>query len=403
MFALLSMATASTLHHGASVTETTKLGTLIRDIDTSVIGVVCTADDADAITFPLDTPTLITRVNSVLGKAGKTGTLYTTLKAISDQCSPKVVVVRVAEAKEPAPGGDATAQTQDQLVIGGVSTDGRYTGLYALLTADVHTGVHPRLLAVPGLDSEAVAAQLAVFAEKLRAFAYIGAHGQKTIAEVKTYRETFSQRELMIIYPDFIAYNTQSGENETVPATAYALGLRAKIDAEQGWHKSLSNVPLDGVLGISADIWWSLQGKDTDANDLNSNNVTTLIKRDGFRFWGNRTCDAETYFFEVYTRTAQILADMIVEAHFAYIDKTLTPSLVKDIVDGIKRKGDQLVTAGRLLGFDCWYDPADNPKENLRDGKAHIRYKYTPVPPLENLELTQTFTDEYFAVFNQLG
>ncbi|MXS91560.1 phage tail protein, partial [Serratia marcescens] len=77
------MATASAFHHGASVNETTELGTLIRDIDTSVIGVVCTADDADAATFPLDTPTLITRVNSVLGKAGKTGTLYNTLKAIS--------------------------------------------------------------------------------------------------------------------------------------------------------------------------------------------------------------------------------------------------------------------------------------------------------------------------------
>ncbi len=85
------------------------------------------------------------------------------------------------------------------------------------------------------------------------------------------------------------------------------------------------------------------------------------------------------------------------------IDKTLTPSLVKDIVDGINRKGTQLVTHGRLLGFQCWYDPPDNPKENLRDGKSHIRYKYTPVPPLENLTLTQEFTDEYFAVFDQLG
>lgn len=390
-------------HHGVSVTETTTLSMLIRDIETSVIGVVCTADDADPAAFPLDTPTLITRVNDVLGKAGKTGTLYTTLKAIADQCSPKIIVIRVADASRLTPvDGKATA-TQDQLVIGGVNAEGRYTGLYALLTAGVKTDVHPRLLAVPGLDTPAVSAQLAVFAEKLRAFAYISAHGQKTLEGVKTYRKTFSQRELMIIYPDFIAYNAQSGKNETVPATAYALGLRAKLDAEQGWHKSLSNVALDGVLGISADIWWSLQGKDTDASDLNAHHVTTLIKREGFRFWGNRTCDADVYVFEPYTRTAQILADMIAEAHFSYMDKTLTPSLVKDVVDGINRKGMQLVTAGRLLGFSCWYDPADNPKETLREGQAHIRYKYTPVPPLESLGLIQAFTDEYFAVFNQLG
>ncbi|WP_237386150.1 phage tail sheath subtilisin-like domain-containing protein [Xenorhabdus sp. Sc-CR9] len=388
-------------HHGVSVRETTQLSTLIRDLDTSVIGVVCTADDADAEAFPLDTPVLVTRINRVIGKAGKTGTLYTTLKAISDQCSPKVIVIRVADAANLADGD--TKLTQDQLIIGGVNEQGRYTGLYALLAAESNIGEHPRILAVPQLDTQPVALQLAIFAEKLRAFAYISAYGCRTLAAVKKYRENFSQREVMIIYPDFITYNSQSGQNETVPATAFALGLRARIDADQGWHKSLSNVPVNGVLGISADIYWTLQGTDTDADDLNSKGVTTLIKRDGFRFWGNRTCDAETYFFEVYTRTAQILADMIAEAHFSYIDKTLTPSLVKDVVDGINRKGAQLVTEGKLLGFDCWYDPADNPKENLRDGTALIRYKYTPVPPLENLQLVQTFTDEYFAVFDQLG
>lgn len=88
-----------TYHHGVEVKETTKLTTLIRDINTSVIGVVCTGDDADAEQFPLDTPVLITSIRSVLGKAGKTGTLYKTLKAISDQCSPKVIVISVRQTQ----------------------------------------------------------------------------------------------------------------------------------------------------------------------------------------------------------------------------------------------------------------------------------------------------------------
>jgi len=387
-------------HHGVGVKETTDLSTMIRDIDTAVIGVVCTADDADAVTFPLNTPVLLTRVRDYLGKAGKSGTLYTTLKAISDQASPKTVVVRVADASQVIPAEGETAPTQDQLVIGGVGADGRYTGMFALLTAEPRVGEHPRVLAVPGLDTKVVALQLAVIAEKLRAFAYVGAHECKTIAEAKAWREDFSEREIMVIYPDFIAYNSLTAANETVPAAAYAIGLRAKIDAEQGWHKVLSNVPVSNVLGISADVYWTLQGEDTDADDLNSKGITTLIKRDGFRFWGSRTCDEETYFFESYTRTAQILADTIAEAHFPYVDKPLTPSLIQDIVDGINRKGAALVTANRLLGFSCWFDFAgDYTTEALRDGKATIRYKYTPVPPLEDLTLIQEFTDEYFATF----
>lgn len=394
---------SDTYHHGVRTKETTDLSTLIRDIDTSTIGVVCIADDADSATFPLNTPVLITRVNSVLGKAGKKGTLYTTLKAISDQASPKVIVIRVPDASTYVSADGENKPTQEQLIIGGVNAEGRYTGLFALLSAPASVGETPRVLAVPGLDSEAVAAQLGVIAEKLRAFAYVSAYGCKTIAEAKTYRETFAQRELMVIWPEFIAYSSATAKNETIPATAYAVGLRAKIDADQGWHKTLSNVVVNNVLGISADVYWSLQGTDTDADELNSKGITTLIKRDGFRFWGSRTCDAEVYTFESYTRTAQILADMIAEAHFSYIDKPLTPTLVKDIVDGINQKGSALVTAGRLLGFSCWYDKNDNGTSDLRDGKATIRYKYTPVPPLEQLGLIQEFTDEYFAVFDQLS
>lgn len=59
--------------------------TAINDVDSSVIGIVATADDADAELFPLNKPTLLTRVNDVLGKCGTTGTLYRALKAIADR------------------------------------------------------------------------------------------------------------------------------------------------------------------------------------------------------------------------------------------------------------------------------------------------------------------------------
>ena len=120
---------ATNRHHGVTVTETTDLSTMITDIDSAVIGVVCIADDADEDAFPLDTPVLITRVANMLGKAGKTGTLFTTLKAISDQTSPQTIVIRVADAANIEPPEGGTAQTQDQLVIGGTDANGRFTGM----------------------------------------------------------------------------------------------------------------------------------------------------------------------------------------------------------------------------------------------------------------------------------
>ena len=393
---------SETRFHGARVRESTGLATAINDVDSSVIGIVATADDADETLFPLNKPTLLTRVSDVLGKAGTKGTLYKSLKAVADQVSTKVIVVRVPEFKEETHSG----QTQDKLVIGGSDDDGNYTGMYALLIAeqDDAIGYRPRIIAAPGLDTEAVTKSLCVIAEKLRAFVYAGCHNCKKPADAISYRARFNERELMLLWPDFIAYNPKSGANEVFPAAAYACGLRARIDHEQGWHKSLSNVPVRNVLGISSPVFWSLQSEDSDANNLNNKEITTIICRNGFRFWGNRTPETKAYIFEVYTRTAQVLADSVAEAQFETIDAPLTPANVKDVLSAIRAKLDALVTSGRLVGAECWYDVVDNSTTELRQGRVRIRYKYTPVPPLEDMELYQTFTDEFFGpAFATLG
>ncbi|OSL47980.1 major tail sheath protein (Protein FI), partial [Escherichia coli H383] len=115
-------------------------------------------------------------------------------------------------------------------IIGTTDENGQYTGLKALLAAESVTGVKPRILGVPGLDTKEVAVALASVCQKLRAFGYISAWGCKTISEVKAYRQNFSQRELMVIWPDFLAWDTVTSTTATAYATARALGLRAKID-----------------------------------------------------------------------------------------------------------------------------------------------------------------------------
>ncbi|SUH07638.1 major tail sheath protein [Salmonella enterica subsp. enterica] len=63
----------------------------------------------------------------------------------------------------------------------------------------------------------------------------------------------------MLIWPDFINFDT------VLKADADGLRLRpcarpaCKIDEQIGWHKTLSNVGVNGVTGISADVFWDLQ------------------------------------------------------------------------------------------------------------------------------------------------
>jgi phage tail sheath protein FI len=378
--------------HGIKVLEVTDGTRPIRAISTSIIGLVATAGAvAGPLTaaldaaFPLDTPVLVTDIRSAIRDAGTTGTLKAALEAIADQASPVVVVVRVGVAT-----GDAEDPTQDDLVIGD-SVGGSYSGMKALLAAQGRLGVRPRIIGAPGLDTEEVATELAIIARQLRGMAYAMAIGDD-VAEAVLYRGGFSARELMLLWPGFVA-----GGLDTV---ARAMGLRARIDNEIGWFKTLSNIGVDGVTGLAKDIFFDINTETNDAALLNAADITTMIRQDGYRFWGNRTTSDEPLFaFESATRTAQVIQDEIAAGLLWAIDKPLNARLIRDITETVNARLRTLVSAGALIGARCWYDPALNPAADLAAGKLVIDYDFTPVAPLESLTLNQRITDRYYANF----
>jgi uncharacterized protein len=378
--------------HGITLTEITTGARTLTAVSTSVIGIVATASDADDAVFPLDRPALITNIETATGAAGTDGTLALSLRAIADQARPIVVVVRVEE------GADDAETTSN--VIGTTDANGQKSGMQALLAAQAQLGVKPKIIGAPGLDTQAVTAALVVVAQKLRGFAYARAIGE-TVADAVLYRANFAARELMLLMPDFLAWDVGSEGNVTSHAAARAMGLRALIDETVGPHKTLSNVAVQGVVGLTKDIYWDIEDQDSEAGLLNASEVTTLIRTDsGYRFWGNRTCSDEPLFaFESTVRVAQLLADTIVNGMMWAIDKPLTKALAKDIIETINGFFRQLKAAGVILGANAWFDEANNSTASLSAGKLRIDYDYTVPPPLEDLGFNQRITDSYFADF----
>ena len=108
----------------------------------SVIGLIGTADNADAKAFPLNTSVAVLKPADAAA-LGNDGTLGPALDGIFDQARTPVVVIRV-EA-----GDDATA-TLGNLV--GSASEG--TGVHAFKAAKGTTGLAPRLLIAPGFTSQ---------------------------------------------------------------------------------------------------------------------------------------------------------------------------------------------------------------------------------------------------------
>lgn len=375
-------------HHGITANEYTEGVRSISDISTAIIGMVCTAEDADAKVFPLNTPIFATSAYDLLAKAGTKGTLAKSLDAIVDQADAQVVIVRVAESKN--------AEEQKANVIG-TAEGGNYTGLKALRRAKAVTGYTPKILGVPELDSQDVLTELVGVAQATRAFAYGSAGGNPDITEVGNYRKNFGQRELMLIDNEFMAFDPTTKKTETAATIARVLGARAKLDKNVGWHKSISNTEINGVSGLKFARSFDLLDKNCDANTLNNKDVTTLIREDGFRVWGNRTCTNDSMMaFEVATRTAQIIQETIASAFMWALDKPMHPSLMEDIIMAINAKLAQYVNKGYILGARVFIDKTLNTSETVQAGQFTISYEFTWVPPLENMVFNQHVTDTFF-------
>lgn len=406
------MATAP-FHHGFRLNEVAATSQAATIQSTATIGLVATADDADATYFPLNVPVLVTKISEAQGKAGTSGTLAKALRSIADQVKPTLVIVRVAEGSKTAAAlpSDATpeqitdaqaADAADQLAKTiGANVNGTYTGAYALLAAEQIAGKKPKVIGAPDLDQPEVVTTLLAIAAQLKSMVYFELHAQG-ISNALAAAEDYGQREAYPIYGRFLRFDPASATTESISPVGVALGLRAQIDASTGWHKTLSNVVVGGVSGIDPAyaVHFDVLTEGTDADILNEAGIACLIRRDGFRFWGNRTQSEDVPFlFESGTRTAQVLGEAVSEAYFSYLDRPMTAILVRAMIDGINALGRTLVNAGYLHGFHCWYDVELNDTADLKLGKLVIRWKYTPVPPLEDVTYQQEYTDEFFTDF----
>lgn len=365
--------------HGVTANEFSKGVRPISEISTAIIGMVCTADDADPAVFPPDTPVFFTSAYDALEKAGKKGTLSRALDAVIDQTDAQIVIVRVAENEE--------SEQQKAEIIKGVQ---------ALRQSQAQTGFVPKILGVPEHDSQDVAAELAAVAETLNAFAYVSCNGAEEVTAAVQYKSAFGNRDIMLIDNDFTAFNPKTKQNETACTIARILGARAKLDKTYGWHKSISNTVINGVSGLQHPRSYGLLNADSDANTLNNANITTLIRDNGFRVWGNRTCSADpVWAFEPTVRASKIIRETIASQFLWAMDLPMHPTLMADIMMGINAKLSEYVAQGRLLGAQVFFDPKKLEKSRVANGIFAFDYEFTVPPPLENIELNQHVSDRF--------
>lgn len=381
--------------HGVEVVEIDNGPRPIRTVRSSIIGLIGTAPDADAAAFPLNTPVLIAGSRIEAAKLGATGTLPAAIDAIFDQAGALVVIVRIEEGADEA---DTLSN-----VVGGVDIDtGQYEGVHAFLGAESVAHVSPRILIAPGFthqrpdgNANPVVSELIGISERLRAVIIADAPNTND-ADAITYREDWGSARVYVIDPFVKVWDAANNAAKEEPASARVAGLIAKSDNDRGFWWSPSNQNINGIIGTARPVDFTLGDANARANHLNENEVSTIIRQDGYRLWGNRTCanDPKWAFLSV-RRTADILNDSLLRAHLWAVDRNITKTYIEDVTEGVNGYLASLVAMGAILGGRCYADPELNTPANIQQGKVYFDFDFTPPYPAEHITFRSHLVNDY--------
>jgi phage tail sheath protein FI len=365
--------------------------------DMSVVGIIGTAPDAEEAAFPLDTPVFLYSDDAAkLTALGATGTLRDAITLLNAQLgefqvAAKIVVVRVAE------GLDVDA-TMTSIVGDGVST-----GLQAFIAAGPELGVIPRLLCAPGFTSQRatgeanpVCAALPPICEKLLAHAVVDGPAT-TEQDAIDWRETIASQRLIPVDPAVKVFD--SGVSVVQPLSPAVVGIGVRRDHEkQGrpFH-SWANQPVQGIVGPSRAINFSLTDGATEAQRLLSANIGVLLRGEmgvesaigqgGFIFVGTDNAgEDDLWRFYNVTRGRDFIHLMLLRTLRFYLGRfNVTGQTIQGILNTMETGLRNLKADGDVLGYEIKFTRDQNTPEELRAGRFTVSFAAEEAPVLRYL------------------
>lgn len=390
--------------HGIEVVELDGGSRPIQTVTSSVIGLVGTAPQG-----PVNTPTLIlgnkTEAIKIFGADTDGYTIPAALNGILDQTGAVVVVINVADPENEDHLDDDGELDPTKIttadIVGGTNPDGTYTGAQALLAAQSECAVQPRILIAPGFThttadgatTNAVVSALTIIAERLRGIV-IADCPNGTKEQATQYQNKLNSPRVYSIYP---WAKVMKGDNVVEePFSARIAGVIDKSDNDRGFWYSPSNQTINGIVGLSKPIDFTLGDSACVANYLNENNIATVIQQDGFRLWGNRTAstDAKWCYLSV-RRIADMINDSLLKAHLWAVDRNITKTYIEDVCENVNNYLRYLKNIGAIINGQCWADPALNTASQIQQGKPTFDFDYSVPYPAEHITFRSRLVDDY--------
>lgn len=391
---------SGTYFSGVRASDQTIAPPVLRVGDAGDIGILVTAPDRDTSKVPLNRPWDIVGDFRKADALGLTGTAAMNLRHIWDQFeqqSGKLSVVVVDEAEDP------TQQTA--AVIGEQTTK---TGLYAFLNSENEVGIKPDMLIAPGFanaepgnEANPVVGALATVGQRIRALVAADSTGS-TSAEAISARQNYGFDNLVITDPAIRIFDTASDAEVEMPLSCTVAGVQARTHLENGWWWSFDNKLINGpVIGPSRPIDFRINDGGSEATHLKGNEVTTMIRRQGFYLWGGHTADPARLLggTTVGRLVSWKLYDALEEGLFPFIG---VPGNVQAVpqIEGVGRKFLSDVRAkGAIINFEFSLPRDLNSATQMADGVFFYRFRFVEAASIRAIEIYGYRTPEFYEEF----
>ncbi len=247
-----------------------------------------------------------------------------------------------------------------------------------------------------GTAGNPVVSEMLGISERLRGI--IVADGPNTTDEdAIAYAGDWGSARVYVVDPWVTVYDSD-GNIAIEPPSPRVAGLIAKIDNDRGFWWSPSNQVINGIVGTARPVDFKLGDANCRANLLNEKHITTIIRQDGYRLWGNHTLSSdEKWRFLNVRRTADIINESLQRAHLWAVDRNITKTYMEDVTESVNAYLRTLKNLGAILGGECWPDEDLNSPTNLSAGKVYFNFDFTAPAPAEHITFRSSLVNDYYS------
>lgn len=331
------------------------------------------------------TPKLITVPGYMGQRIEGAVTVINVVSGGSGYTSPPTVVIT------PASGDHGVGAQAEAVVVAGAVTQvkikrsGFNYGSAPTISFTGGGGSGATATATIGNAANPVVAELQGIADRLRAIILVDGPNSTDEAAV-IYRNDWGNKRIYITDPWPLVFDTDLSTVVAQPPSPRVAGMISRMDRERGFWWSPSNQIMYGVIGTARPVDFNISDPNSQANYLNEHEVSTIVREDGFRLWGNRTTASDPLWaFLPVRRTADMVYESIERAFLWALDRPLTANNILEIAESVNEYLRSLIARGAIIGGKCFIDPSLNTPTVLQSGKLFVSFDIEPPAPLEHL------------------